>query len=239
MGNISGNFQYINGSIGSFNGFFPMVFPENSRKILFSCPGSQKPSNKHFFLQGKLSFVVTSLMQRKMEDWSKKTGKVSNDFTTEAKRFAEANPRVDLAKSTNKMAMKSLSDIGSMIKSDFWELLKLANHSQAAEIPHFEEMLNQEIQSRLKWVASCISDKTVKDAARSDLIRYGMFLFAGLVGDVIAANTTSEDEDGSTKGKGTSILSAVVKNVSCLNLPKRQNLELMLYALLIYDALIM
>ena len=161
-----------------------------------------------------------------MEDWSKKTGKVSNDFTTEAKRFAEANPRVDLAKSTNKMAMKSLSDIGSMIKSDFWELLKLANHSQAAEIPHFEEMLNQEIQSRLKWVASCISEKTVKDAARSDLIRYGMFLFAGLVGDVIAANTTSEDEDESTKGKGTSILSAVVKNVPCKkNMPKRQHLS--------------
>ena len=168
-------------------------------------------------------------MQRKMEDWSTTSKKPSgsSDFSTEVGRFAEANPRVDLAKSTNKVAMKSLSDIGSMIKSDFWELLKLANHSQAAEIPHFEEMLNQEIQSRLKWVASCISDNTAKDAAaRSDLIRYGMFVFAGLVGDVIAANTTSEDEDESTKGKGTSILSAVVKNVSCLNLPKRQHLSL-------------
>lgn len=203
-----------------FSHGFPAKVPENL--VFFAWV--PKTIKETFFLQGKLSFVVTSLMQRKMEDWSKKTGKVSNDFTTEAKRFAEANPRVDLAKSTNKMAMKSLSDIGSMIKSDFWELLKLANHSQAAEIPHFEEMLNQEIQSRLKWVASCISDKTVKDAARSDLIRYGMFLFAGLVGDVIAANATSEDEDESTKGKGTSILSAVVKNVSCLNLPKNDRI---------------
>lgn len=159
--------------------------------------------------RGKLSFVVTTLMQRKMESWS--VPESPSDFSVEARRFAETNPRVNLGKNTGaKIAMKSVSDLGRLIKSDFWELLKLANHGEATEIPHFEEMLNREIQSRLKWVASSLTAD-----ANSDITRYGIFLFAGLIADIIAAKPTSEDgEEEASPGKGATILSAVVKNVA-------------------------
>ena len=162
---------------------------------------------------GKLSFVVTTLMQRKMESWS--VPESPSDFSVEARRFAETNPRVNLGKNTGaKIAMKSVSDLGRLIKSDFWELLKLANHGEATEIPHFEEMLNREIQSRLKWVASSLTAD-----ANSDITRYGIFLFAGLIADIIAAKPTSEDgEEEASPGKGATILSAVVKNVACRHL---------------------
>ncbi|CAL1173131.1 unnamed protein product [Cladocopium goreaui] len=163
--------------------------------------------------RGKLSFVVTTLMQRKMESWS--VPESPSDFSVEARRFAETNPRVNLGKNTGaKIAMKSVSDLGRLIKSDFWELLKLANHGEATEIPHFEEMLNREIQSRLKWVASSLTAD-----ANSDITRYGIFLFAGLIADIIAAKPTSEDgEEEASPGKGATILSAVVKNVACRHL---------------------
>lgn len=156
--------------------------------------------------RGKLSFVVTTLMQRKMESWS--VSESPSDFSVEAARFAERNPRVNLGKNAAaKIAMKSVADLGRLIKSDFWELLKLAHHGEASEIPHFEEMLNREIQSRLKWVAST--------DANSDITRYGIFLFAGLIADIIAAKPTSEDgEEEASPGKGATILSAVVKNVA-------------------------
>lgn len=153
-------------------------------------------------------------MQKKMEDGS------PSDFSMEAARFAEANPRVDLGKNAGaKIAMKSIADIGSLIKSDFWEILKLANHCSEStpEIPHFEEMLNQEIQSRLKWVASCLGKggKGGKDTTRSDITRYGMFVLTGLIADIVAAKPTSEDgEEASSSGKGAAILSEAVKNVS-------------------------
>ena len=150
-------------------------------------------------------------MQRKMESWS--VSESADDFSVEAARFAESNPRVDLGKNTGaKIAMKSVSDLGRLIKSDFWELLKLANHGEATEIPHFEEMLNREIQSRLKWVASNLTD------AKSDITRYGIFLFAGLIADIIAAKPSPEDGEEEAPGKGATILSAVVKNVACRHL---------------------
>ena len=163
---------------------------------------------------GKLSALVPSMMQMKVWEGSSE----KPDFSMEAARFAEANPRVNLGRVEKgaKIAIKNISDIGSVIKSDIWEILKLAQCDEAPELPHFEELLNQEIQSRLKWVAQiCVADP------RSDVTRYGMFVFAGLISDIIAAKATEEDDEASSS-KCAAILSSVVKTVPCRHVTSKK-----------------
>ena len=148
--------------------------------------------------RGRLSFVVSDLMPKKM----KALETAERDFTQEVKLFAEANPRMDLGKEgATKVAVKSMESIGQLLKSDFWELLKLSKHCQEAkEQPEFEKMLYTEIQARLRWVAEvCLG--------QSDVIRYGIFVIAGLIADILA---TKKDEDASDGA----VLSSVAKKVS-------------------------
>ena len=79
----------------------------------------------------------------------------------------------------------------------------LRKHCQEAkEQPEFEEMLYTEIQARLKWVAEVC-------AGQSDVIRYGIFVIAGLIADILAAKVKDE-EDASE----ATVLSSVAKKVS-------------------------
>lgn len=101
------------------------------KALLFEKVSSLDPSK---LPRGRLSFVVTDLMPKKM----KALETAERDFSQEVQLFAEMNPRMDLGKEgATKVAVKSMESIGQLLKSDFWELLKLSRlgpkHAEAAK----------------------------------------------------------------------------------------------------------
>ncbi|CAK9091428.1 unnamed protein product [Durusdinium trenchii] len=159
--------------------------------------------------RGSLSFVVESLLPKKLEA---QASSADVDFSAEAVRFAEANPRVDLGRdSAAKVKVKSIADIGQVLKSDFWELLKLVEHcgEMVSDLSQFRQMLCYELESRLKWVSQ--QAQAGKSETLSDQVRYGMFVFAGLIAEVLTAPADEEGEAGEEKG-ADSVLSSVASS---------------------------
>lgn len=152
---------------------------------------------EHKLSRGKLSFVVEELMPTVLE------ASQDVDFTAELQRFVEAHPRVDLGRtSAAKVAVESIHNISEVLKSDFWQLLTLAECG-GIDVAQLKELVNHELEARLKWVVSRISregegegegetaglgtEGTTDSPSRSDAVRYGIFILSGLIAQIIAA----------------------------------------------------
>jgi len=137
----------------------------------------------------KASEVVEALLPKKLEALS---SGAARDFAEEVQRFAEANPRVNLGREeAGKIKVKRMADIGSVLRSDFWELLKLLE--VCADVPNLGEILRQELDARISWVAGvCSGEKKI----RSDAARYGMFIVAGLISEVLAGKASGDADSG-------------------------------------------
>ena len=78
-----------------------------------------------------------------------------------------------------------------------------------SDLSQFRQMLCYELESRLKWVRQ--QAQAGKSETLSDQVRYGMFVFAGLIAEVLTAPADEEGEAGEEKG-ADSVLSSVASS---------------------------
>ncbi|CAE7514378.1 Tiparp, partial [Symbiodinium necroappetens] len=78
--------------------------------------------------RGRATDMVSRAFDKVIRHLKDQSKSVERQFVEEAISFAEANPRVDLGRETStKVEVQSISKMGEVLKSDFWELLKLVN----------------------------------------------------------------------------------------------------------------
>eukprot|EP00439_Symbiodinium_sp_Y106_P052196 s4595_g6.t7 len=153
--------------------------------------------------RGKVTALVSPLVREGLH------GSEARHFVEEATAFAAANPRVNLGREgETKVQVKSISSIGKVLQSDFWELLRLvsragkgkADCSELLSPTELENLLSQEISARLQWAAeACASGKeSLADGLNtSDAVRYALFVVAGLSSAAKSSSGDGDDEPAS------------------------------------------
>ncbi|CAE7228997.1 Tiparp [Symbiodinium natans] len=168
--------------------------------------------------RGRATDMVSRSFEKVIKDLKAQSEAVERQFVEEAISFAEANPRVDLGRETGtKVQVQTISSMGEVLKSDFWELLKLVNSGRETKedaedkedkedettqavndlikVPELEELLTHEIAARLKWAAAACDageDSVTDKLTTSDAVRYALFVLAGLIS--ISKKSASEEE---------------------------------------------
>ncbi|CAE7398902.1 tank-1 [Symbiodinium necroappetens] len=173
--------------------------------------------------RGKVTALVSPLVREGLH------GSEAGHFVAEATAFASANPRVNLGREgETKVQVKSISSIGKVLQSDFWELLRLvsragkgkADCSELLSPTELENLLSQEISARLQWAAeACASGKeSLADGlSTSDAVRYALFVVAGLSSAAKSPSGDGDDEPSSGPATMASLaMSMVGENLEAL-----------------------
>jgi len=193
--------------------------------------------------RGRATDMVSRAFDKVIRHLKDQSESVERQFAEEAISFAEANPRVDLGRETGtKVEVQSISKMGEVLKSDFWELLKLVNSGKETteekaedgdeetakavndliKVPELEELLTQEIASRLKWAAAaCDSgeDSVTDKLKTSDAVRYALFVLAGLI-SISKKRTSAEESDDEERPEAAASLAATALETSGEDLQK-------------------
>ena len=86
--------------------------------------------------------------------------------------------------------MKTIATMADILKSSFWELLRLVSIAQKdddadlVKLPQLQQLLSSEISTRLRWAAKATESGDDADGAtvsKSDTVRYALFVVAGLI----------------------------------------------------------
>lgn len=189
--------------------------------------------------RGRATDMVSRAFDKVIRHLKDQSKSVERQFVEEAISFAEANPRVDLGRETStKVEVQSISKMGEVLKSDFWELLKLVNSGKEGDeetakavddlikVPELEELLTQEIASRLKRAAAaCESgeDSVTDKLKTSDAVRYALFVLAGLISiskKRISSENKGEDSEDDARPEAAASLATTALETSGEDLEK-------------------
>lgn len=135
------------------------------------------------------------------------------DYWSEVVDYERENPVVDLGKAEHSsIKLKTLSDLGAVLKSEVWELLSLVDtvvrEDSAQALPSLSELkplLGQEVKARLDWAAGILAND--KDARKYMLTRYAIFLSVS----ILAGGTQGDDERGEGASRLTDLSSFVTE----------------------------
>ncbi|CAE7525340.1 TCDD-inducible poly [ADP-ribose] polymerase [Symbiodinium microadriaticum] len=189
--------------------------------------------------RGRATDMVSRAFDKVIRHLKDQSKSVERQFVEEAISFAEANPRVDLGRETStKVEVQSISKMGEVLKSDFWELLKLVNSGKEGDeetakavddlikVPELEELLTKEIASRLKWAAAaCDSgeDSVTDKLKTSDAVRYALFVLAGLISiskKRISSENKGDDSEDDARPEAAASLATTALETSGEDLEK-------------------